>query len=833
MTTQLQLDALSPRSPRRILRRGIGVLAVVCLALLENASVKAAEREPDVADTLIFEATFDNGAQPTYGPGVRNIIGNARTMQEGKTGGGLAVPNRAILFYKGGASGLDEQAGKIECWLRTRWPASESQIRRVFEIDFGAHKKIKLNRYPDGRFGFAIVRPHGKDSSRAHQLRTQPWSNLSSSEWHHIELSWRGGQLEFRLDGAKIAVEADVQLFFRPKGDLKLYGSDFDIDSIRLYRGSTAGANGATRAEIEAPERDFVEPNSLTLIDGFSSAGRPIDWRAKPLLSDFNPGEGWPAPSSAPISLTLSPGRDATAAVLIAAGRDLDDLHLEVGDFTASEGTTVKLPISIFRIIRTWERTIWNGPPDELTPVARFISPWTTRDLRSSHFQEVWIRIEGPDSLIEGSYSGSLQALAGEDRVSIPFELSVRRYPLDLEGPKKLGIYYYLDDKLFNEAEIKRELADLRSHGIRYLITDLEIQHGPADQHYEPQAEMARRGLELIRQSGFDGLVVMENGLGRVMKWRQKEFEGGLAADREFARVADRTMDELNLLAIHFPELDLYQTHLDEVLSTEGLLDAYIDMARHVRRESQVPLYITLNTRLPKSDSLRQRLDPFVDYRGYHGFSFEWWLARGHRIRDLEQEHATSGDRALFYHNARGPHFTPRRSRIVNGILLWAGPFESHAPWIYQRYSGNPFDDRDGPRNDTGMAFPGPNDSIVSTRLWEATREGWIDLRHLQTLERLIAERGETNPKAAKRARQTLDTIRALVREAGPPPRNNFAGRQENERGGLYITQPRYPHSPTNESPLLSALEREFGPDGLDLLRARLAEYISDLDTRH
>jgi len=291
-------------------------------------------------------------------------------------------------------------------------------------------------------------------------------------------------------------------------------------------------------------------------------------------------------------------------------------------------------------------------------------------------------------------------------------------------------------------------------------------------------------------------------------------------------------MDGLNALANEFPDFDLYQTYFDEVFSTEGLLDLYIDVSRHVQRRSKVPLYITLNTRSPASNQLRQRLDPFVDYRGYHGFTFEWWLARGHRVRELAEEHKRSGDRASFYHNARGPHFSARRSRIVNGILLWAGPFESHFPWIYQRFYGNPFDERDHSRHDQGMAFPGPNESIVATRIWEATREGWIDLRHLQTLERLIAERGDAHPRAAYRARQTLESVRALVREAGPPPPNNFVGLRKNARGGLFISQPRHPYPLIDEAPLLSALDQEFGADGLDRLRTQLAKHISELDSQ-
>ena len=56
-----------------------------------------------------------------------------------------------------------------------------------------------------------------------------------------------------------------------------------------------------------------------------------------------------------------------------------------------------------------------------------------------------------------------------------------------------------------------------------------------------------------------------------------------------------------------------------------------------------------------------------------------------------------SGDEAWFYHNARGPYWTPEWSRLINGLYLWASPFTTHIPWTYQAYSDNPFDDTDGP----------------------------------------------------------------------------------------------------------------------------------------
>jgi len=86
---------------------------------------------------------------------------------------------------------------------------------------------------------------------------------------------------------------------------------------------------------------------------------------------------------------------------------------------------------------------------------------------------------------------------------------------------------------------------------------------------------------------------------------------------------------------------------------------------------------------------------------------------------------------------------------------------------MYYSYNGNPLDDTDGPHlrgHDFAYAAPDPEDPdrLVSTRHWEAYREGIDDMRYLATLEELIGERGPS--PAAREAQRWLDTLRARLR---------------------------------------------------------------------
>lgn len=817
----------------------IATYAAAIWALWSPLSMLAVAQDESIRvdrSTLLF-ASFDEGARPDHAPNVYRVEGSAQPIHNGRKGGGLRASERSYLMMSGGATGLTADQGTIECWIRTRWPERENRERLVFDLDFGEHSLVRLKRDARGRFGFAIARPDGAGSRFLIYLRSEPGA-LRSGKWHHVMLSWTGRRSEFRIDGQLIVIERQTVFPFLKRGNLRISGSDFDVDDLRISvidRSQSMPADEA-RDRITTPisptrnrQWEFVEPisaNRLQRSRNFSKSA--LSWRYKPLFSDFDPASDWRDESASTIRLDMVPGFGARGAFVIAAQTHLLGVDIELRDVVGPDGQAIALETEFARIVRTFERRYWRAPQDDHVPVARFLTPWRARDFSAAEFSEVWLAVEAPVGLSPGSYKGTIHvSSSSEQDLAIPLELTLRDYSLDTGGRKALGIYYHFEDKLFDEGQILLELEDLREHGIRHLITDLQLQHSPADANYRANLETTRRGLELIHRGGFRDLVVIQNGLVRVAKWRARETSESIENDKVFAKVVDRTMSDLAGLVAEFPDLDIYQTHSDEVFANQATLEAYIEIANHIRRTSKVPLFITLNT-WEKNEALRKRLDPFVDFRGMHGYSFEWWMERGHHISEMEQELATAGDRALFYHNARGPYFTPQRSRIVNGLLLWAWPFESHAPWIYQDYAGNPFDDRDALPHDFGMAFPGSTGELVSTRIWEATREGWIDLQHLQTLERLIAENERTKPGVVIRARSYLESVRNLIREATPVALFDFSGTTKNASGGLFLPQPGQKLTP-EETPLLNALEKELGASGLTNIRAKLAAFIEEL----
>jgi hypothetical protein len=294
-------------------------------------------------------------------------------------------------------------------------------------------------------------------------------------------------------------------------------------------------------------------------------------------------------------------------------------------------------------------------------------------------------------------------------------------------------------------------------------------------------------------------------------------------------------MQELRAVIGEFPGLQIYGTHCDEIFDAAGRVDRYIALSEAARQVPEVPLYITYSLGRPDADRLRRLVAPFVDLVGVHGYSFEWWIVRGHSMAEYEAELRTTGKRAWFYHNERGTWFTPEWERIISGIYLWASPFAAHTPWAYRDVAGDPLDDTDGTHHDFVMSLPDPENpaELVSTRLWEAMRQGGEDLRYLATLERAIQDHGSERPGAAASARRDLDRLHRLVSEAGVGGLRAAVAKQAAPSSSIDLETPLAVAPPqplrAEEAPIIHALAERFGGTKLDELRAMIASDISAL----
>jgi hypothetical protein len=254
--------------------------------------------------------------------------------------------------------------------------------------------------------------------------------------------------------------------------------------------------------------------------------------------------------------------------------------------------------------------------------------------------------------------------------------------------------------------------------------------------------------------------------LVRLLSYDPVGDQDDVKARERFFRVVRRDMDALVALGRDYPEFELLPTHMDEVFG-RGRLEKFTRLTEAVRQVPSLRVYITLhNDPRREAAEMMKRIDPYVDVRCYNGHVMDSWIQAGNTFEDLRRELDAARDEAWLYHNIRGAFFQAEWTRLANGFYLWISPLRIHVPWMYYSFKGNPMDATDGPRQrggDFAYAVPDPDDPsrMLPTRHWEAFREGIDDLRYIETLEGLIAERGGTREAGA--AEQWLASVRRHV----------------------------------------------------------------------
>ncbi len=521
-----------------------------------------------------------------------------------------------------------------------------------------------------------------------------------------------------------------------------------------------------------------------------------------------------------PMTVVAAPGERERVAFIVYSGGRRGTLDVQLPELASGVHLLPATSAELRRVRRVPVRTRVGGAQTEV--VGRFAPRFTPHAIEAGRFEELWLEIDVPIDTPPGVYTGTLEVRVGDALHRRTVRLRVRDMSLGGTGGKHLGMYYHAFGRLSEPERMRRELADMRAHGVDALVLDVRPRFGwGPDRVLMVDTAPIQTALTLARDGGFRGTVVVDAGLvplARLLGHLDVAYAGkdgaSLDGDAAFDEAAKRTLADIARTQDAFPELELLVMHVDEIFEG-GRMPLFERLAGHAR-DAGLRNYATLSTVDAEADAKRQRLDPVIDVRGHHGYSFEWWLVRGGTVADYRRELRHSGDGAWFYHNERGTYFTGRWARLVNGLYLWASPFSTHVTWAYQRFEQQPLDDRDGRDHDFGMAFPDPDDPAVlmPTRIWTALSEGHDDLRYLAALETAIARWGPRAPEASARAQAYLDGLRADIMRI---PVGVDAQRLIDKIG-----------SPA-EAPLLDALARRYDDAALALFRMRIEEHVHAL----
>lgn len=807
---------------------------------------------PDESTLLLSH--FDGTIHADHSAGLGLAEGGGNLLPDGRFGGAISIGDYQTLSFEGRQQ-FPAPEGTIEFWLRPQWNGNDGRVHSVFNAAGAGQNQLSINKLANGRFGAGMFgTPAGSDQF-VYARADADISDWRAGQWHHVAVCWGGGALSLWLDGRKAASRSGALPPQVPHAQIRLLGSDCALDEFCISRivrysgeGRASGKPVLPRVRLSYAWK-FQEPASAYRCTPpqHATAETGLIVLPKNWVDDTDPGN-LPSPGPARLELTASPGEQEPATFLIVAEQPLRNVTLQVTELRSERGSLPAEKIAMRRVVRSPMRRMYTAKPSDTEIVSRFLPRWQNLDIPAGEFREAWLQFDLPDDLPSGVYLGSAAVSHDHGRTILPIRLEVLPIHLRNHPGKALASYYSMSRKLPDQARVLRELRDLRAHGVRHLVTAVGIRYEDHGGKICARFEEIQDALGLLRQAGFaGGTMVFETGFPTLARMLGHEDMGkngngaSLTGDPVFQQAAAEAMQQWVALQQQTPDFRLCLSHLDEVFASRSLLDQYLRLSQAARQVPEARLYITFHTRSDADDGLRRELDPFMDLRCHHGYTFEHWLARGHTMDEYAAELRASGDESWFYHNARGTYWTAEWSRIINGIYLWASPFAAHCPWTYQDYFDNPFDDTDGPESkghDWGLSFPGPIDpaDLVPTRCYEAMREGGDDLRYLATLEHWIAHARGGQSSAAQGARQYLDQWRSLIRNARPLAPSASAGTTNvpvaspaaiDIDTGLVMGQGGI--GTAGEAPLIQALASRGNGEQWQQMRRELARWIIQL----
>ena len=547
-----------------------------------------------------------------------------------------------------------------------------------------------------------------------------------------------------------------------------------------------------------------------------------------------------------PIRISAAAGEYEPATFMIYALRNVKDIQIVIPDdlIIKTEVGQFRLPRDSFTIRRVVRTPVRSGTRKyrKCKLEGHYLALFDQINIPAGEFREFWLTLHTPSGLPGGSYSGLVQIKANSKVILLPLVVQIYRFSLVEPKKKKLGIYYnFRSDDLAAMRRSRCELVDILQHGIRNLYLNTGPSIVSKSGHLEFDISEACLRLDLVRDVGFNGTIIISDKLDRLSKLMgvRNELTQGKACLPKvevFMVEAKKCLERIRNLANLFPEFRLAVTHLDEVFAGERL-SLFIALSKAVRLMSELPIYITFHTLGEKADTQRRKIDPFVDIRCNHGYSFEWWLSRGHTFAEYREEIETSSDEAWFYHNWRGGWVSHEWLRVINGVYLWASCFDCHIIFAYQREEGNPLDETDGIWGDGNYAWPDPErpGQLISTRRWECVREGYDDLRYIATLQSLVKQNEEGGQAGIMSGQKLLEDIRALFTDihfvAGD--RNLVISDNLNEfglpKGSLQALMPYRRGGGPEEAPIIRAISKRFTAKTWTKLRSALALEINKL----
>lgn len=428
----------------------------------------------------------------------------------------------------------------------------------------------------------------------------------------------------------------------------------------------------------------------------------------------------------------------------------IDDIRLLEGD-----DPVIAFPDARPRLaVADWqELRIGTVVADPLTP----LNPAGRLDVPPGESRQVWLTLPARD-LPPGRYETNLllRPLATRAHNGSPPAKSVRVQlhvdPLRVATYPDFAVYNW--DYAQNEAYVR----DLAAHKVTFFLVSTHMPRPEFDKQgnalgeidYSSYDRLLRLKMRYVRETG--GELLFSYGIIRgFWRYANGRTDWDFMSEpwvRAFRHTYARWLEHLKALGLDYD--DFCVQIWDE--ATGENVDYVVEGGKLLRRIDPKVRFV-----MDGAQSIEEvrRMDPYIDV----------WVPHLHTLKrpkvgaKLLEVYRSLGEPVYTYTcstnmKSLSPYTYHRLKPWEAANLRLEGVFY----WDYNSWRGDPWNDFDGPIADCGAVYDGVDGPITSRR-WEASREGIEDWQIMRLLERLAVGDEVRAQAARKLVEETIDTV--------------------------------------------------------------------------
>ena len=475
-----------------------------------------------------------------------------------------------------------------------------------------------------------------------------------------------------------------------------------------------------------------------------------VVWGESPWIS-FSP-EQKPTIESALIKLQLKAAINQYKTAVVNLTNSSDKaISVKVEITTLKEKKSkLEIPFDKIDVYQTKFITKKNSElaPDPLIKTDRFtISPYKTIQL--------WLTLNTFD-LKPGDYTGKIKLISEDKKITEDIPLEIKLWPVIL--PKRPPIDYIHWDRGWPSANLEFLTKYVGDKQERYLndqfnhYANVFIMYSVSGEISLPVCDKQGNIIKPLDFAVHDKRArrIMKKGGGKLAYrfgavWNNKFSANLVFPAPEWKKAFTAWIEELlsRARSLGYKDEDFIFMFSDE---TRGkTVDYYVKFGKFFREKfPQIKVYNCNGGKTTFSDI--KRLDPYVDI---------WDLCHSYTFRKEYSEFVKSTGKPFWVCGffLGQPLGTGCYEKFrMQPWLVWKYQLDGFDFWAYNFWVGDPYDYSDS--SSACMVYPG-EDGPVTSRRWEALREGWDDYKYLYLLDKMIKE--EKNQEKAKEAKMLLE----------------------------------------------------------------------------